>query len=244
MYLTTSLKKGVTMASERSSIWEASTFYSRAQTAQTLYQTKSGKPFLPSTAGKYESEFTLPLIESDLNVLPKDNLCILDSSDPDLDYKLTNAAVHGLAVLLKNSERYPFSKLVQILIERDFLYDVTTNKEYLKIEDAELIINPMFRIVLHVNSPMSFCSSSRRPHPNNHLFHRLTTRSNASHFVIDLTPSREFIANDLLTFIMEHEKYGYTSQISLADKILFDAEFNIFNRQVNYYNCLIHFFPV
>ena len=71
---------------------------------------------MPSTVGKYESEFSLPVIESDLNVLPKDNLCILDASDPDLDYKLANAAVHGLAVLLKNSERYALSKLVEILI--------------------------------------------------------------------------------------------------------------------------------
>lgn len=228
-----STKSGITQASERSSIWEASTFYSRAQTATTLYQTKSGKPFLPSTLKDYESnEMQMPVLETDLNVMPKDNLCILDSSDEELDYKLANAAYHGLAVLLKNAERFSsLPKLVDVLIERDFQYDAATNKEYVKFDDAELIINPTFRLILHVNAPLSFFSVQKTS-CNNNLFQRLTSRSNAAHFVMDWTPSRDFIANDLLASIMEYEKYGYGNQISLADKILFEAEFNILNRQV------------
>lgn len=172
------------------------------------------------------------MIESDLNVLPKDNLCILDASDPDLDYKLANAAVHGLAVLLKNSERYAPSKLVSIIIERDFLFDSVSGKEYIKFDEAELVVSPIFRLVLHANAPLCFFSvSSARAHPNNNLFGRLTTRSNAAHFVLDFAPSHHFVARDLLASIMEFEKYGYANQLSLADKILFEAEFNIFNRQ-------------
>lgn len=223
-------------SAERSSIWEASTFYSRAQTAATIYHTKSGKAFLPSSLHKdCESEMNVPMIESDLNVLPKDNLCVLDSSDPELEYKLANAAVHGLAVFLKNSERYEFkSKLVEILIERDFHYDVVNNKEFIKFDDSEILLNPSFKLILHVNAPLCSLSTGNK---NNRLFHRLTAQTNAAHFLVDFTPSSGFVANDFLATIMEFEKYGYGNQLNLADKILFDAEFNIFNRQV----CIVIF---
>ena len=78
-------RKSFTTQSERSSIWEASTFYSRTQTANTIYHSKSGRGFLPSLSTEFENELPIPLIETDLNILPKDNLCLLDASGPDLD---------------------------------------------------------------------------------------------------------------------------------------------------------------
>lgn len=213
----------------RSSIWEASTFYSRSQTTATLYQTKSGKPFLPSINKEFESPINVPMIESDLNVLPKDNLCVLDSSDPELDYKLINAAVHGVAVFLKNAERFAFdSRLVDILIERDFMYDAASAREYLKFDDVEFTINPAFKLILHTNTPACMKSAGR----NNHLFQRFIVPSSAAHFVVDFTPSSAFIANDFLFTVMEYEKYGFNNQLHLADKILFEAQYNIFARQV------------
>jgi hypothetical protein len=220
-----------------SSIWEASTFYSRAQTtATTLYHTRSGnKLFLKSLQVDNESVINLPIIETDLNIMPRHNLCVLDAGDSDLDYKLINAAVHGLAVVLKNSERYSHehNKLIEILLEKDFLVDVANNREFLRVGSEEVPIDPGFRLILHVNAPMS-CNYGKR---NNHLFGRLSTSLNAAHFVIDFAPSNTFIHNDCLLTIMEREKPGYRSQVVLADRIVTDAAFNIQNRQA--YLCFL-----
>lgn len=214
-----------------SSIWEASTFYSRAQTTATMvYHTRSGnKLFLKSLSVDNESEIHLPIIETDVNIMPKNNLCVLDSGDPELDYKLINAAVHGLAVLLTNSERFSQTKnkLVELLLERDFLVDVNQNKEYIKIGGEEIIIDPGFRLIMHVSTPIHLNHGTK----NNHLFNRLNTQLNAAHFVIDFGFSSEYIKRDCMTTIMEREKPGYRNQMHLADKISFDAEYNIINRQ-------------
>ncbi|CAF0731757.1 unnamed protein product, partial [Brachionus calyciflorus] len=222
-------RKSVTShMSERSSIWEASTFYSRSQTVQTVYHTKSGRPLLESLQASFEAEVNLPSIETDLNIMPKDNLCILDASDCDLEYKLLNAAVHGLAVFLKNSERYPLkSRIVEILLERDYFYNSNINKEYLKFGDEEIFISPGFKLILHVNTPMLAQTKSK----NNFLFHRMTSQLNAAHYCVDLTPSNNFISEDFLNTIMDMEKPGYINQMILADKIFFESEFNIVNRQ-------------
>lgn len=218
-----------TQTSERSSIWEASTFYSRSQTVATVYHTKSGRPFLPSLLSDCENELNLPQIETDLNVMPKDNLCVLDSGDPELDYKLVNAAVHGVAVFLRNSERYEFeNRLVEILIERDYYINSSSNKEFIKFGEEEIYVSPGFKLILHVSAPILMNSGER----NCNLFQRLTSQFNAAHFVLDLTPSSRYIANDFLGTIMDYEKPGYMNQINLADKILIESEFNVFNRQV------------
>lgn len=223
-------KKSSKISERSGSIWEASTFYSRAQTAATVYHTKSGKPFLPSLVADYENELSLPLIESDLNVPPKDNLCILDSSDTHLEYKLMNAAVHGVCVYLKNSQRYPFSsRLAEILIERDFLVDSSSNKEYLKFGEEEIIINPAFKLILQVSGPIGLNYGNK----NNFLFNRLTSQANPANFIVDFSFSKNYISKDMIKTIMDLEKPGYLNQTVLADKILFESEFNLFNRQVN-----------
>ena len=120
--------------SEHSSVWEASNFCSRAHSANTVYHPKSSKHFLPSLLADYEaSEMIIPAIEPDLINIPKSNLCLVDAIDPDLNFKLINAAVHGLTLFLKNSERCDeaTNRLVQVLFERDFLYDSNLNKEYI-----------------------------------------------------------------------------------------------------------------
>jgi hypothetical protein len=223
-------KKSSKISERSGSIWEASTFYSRAQTAATVYHTKSGKPFLPSLVADYENELSLPLIESDLNVPPKDNLCILDSSDTHLEYKLMNAAVHGVCVYLKNSQRYPFSsRLADIIIERDFLVDSSSNKEYLKFGEEEIIINPAFKLILQVSGPIGINYGNK----NNFLFNRLTSQANPANFIVDFSFSKNYISKDMIKTIMDFEKPGYLNQTVLADKILFESEFNLFNRQVN-----------
>ena len=218
-----------------SSVWEASTFYSRAQTTMTtVYHTRSGnKLFLKSLQLDNESQIHLPNIETDLNIMPKNNLCVLDSSDPELDYKLINAAVHGLAVVLKNSERYKHesNKLIEILLEKDFQADVAMNKEFIKIGDEEILIDPAFKIIMHVNTPMC-CNYGKK---NNHLFGRLNSQMNAAHFVIDFTLSSNYIKNDCLLTIMEKEKPGYRNQLLLSDKIAIETEFNLINRQVKFF---------
>lgn len=182
------------------------------------------------------AELVIPALEPDLNALPKHNLCIVDSTDPELDYKLANAAYHGLAVLLTYTERLPAStrRLVDILVERDFYFDAASGKECVRLgddgESSELVVSPLFRLILHVGLPMS--NTRLGPFNSNQIFRRMTLSSSASHFVVDFTPSEEFVANDLLASIMEIEKSGFANQINLADKILFEAEFNIFNRQV------------
>ena len=225
-------KKSSKISERSGSIWEASTFYSRAQTAATVYHTKSGKPFLPSLVVD-ENELSLPLIESDLNVPPKDNLCVLDADDPHLEYKLMNAAVHGVCVYLKNSQRYAFgSRLAEILVERDFLVDSSSNKEYLRFGEEEIVISPAFKLILQVSGPLSLNYGAK----NNHLFSRLTSQANPANFVVDFSFSKRYIAKDMLKTVMDFEKPGYLNQTVLADKILVESEFNLFNRQVKYYN--------
>jgi hypothetical protein len=213
-----------------SSIWEASTFYSRAQTTATsVYHTRSGnKTFLNID---FENEIRLPIIETDVNIMPKNNMCILDARDEDLDYKLINAAVHGLTVLVKNSERFTYqtNKLIDLILDRDFLVDSDDqNKEYLKIGDEKIQIDAGFRVIFHVSKPsiLSFMGK------NNQLFSRLVTPLNAAHFVLDFTPSMNYIQNDCLQTIMEREKPGYKNQLQLSLKISTEAEYNIQNRQV------------
>jgi len=220
--------QNMTRASTRSgSIWEASSFYSRSQTTATMYRSRSSKNIFNMV--EFETPINFPPIETDLNILPKDNLCILDSSDDELDYKLINAASHGLAVLLKNTERFAFqNRLVEVLVERDFSYDSNSNREFIQIAGDEITINPGFKLILQVNTPLSLNYGTK----NNHLFHRLVTQFNAAHFVIDFSPSFEYICTDLLITVMNYERPGYSSQIMLADKIIFEAEFNMFNRQV------------
>ena len=135
-----------TQTTEQSSLWEASTFYSRKRSVSNIYhQKKITNDLLPSLAAEIQTDLRLPQIETDLNIMPRDNFCILDASDPELNYKLINAAVHGLAVLLKNTERFtPHNRLVEILFERDFLYDKSTNKDYIKIDDRDIYIRYLY----------------------------------------------------------------------------------------------------
>ncbi len=227
----------ITRASTRSgSIWEASSFYSRSQTTATMYRSRSSKTIFNMV--EHETPINFPPIETDLNILPKDNLCILDSSDDELDYKLINAASHGLAVFLKNTERMPFqNRLVEILIERDFSYDSNSNREFIQISGDEITINPGFKLILQANTPLSLNYGQK----NNHLFQRLVSQFNAAHFVIDFSPSFEYICTDFLITVMNYERPGYSSQIMLADKIIFEAEFNMFNRQVRLLFYLLSF---
>ena len=223
-----SKKSAFTQISERSSIWEASTFYSRAQTAATVYHTKSGRPFLPSLVADYEKDLVLPVIETDLNIMPKDNLAVLDASDPNLEYKLINAAVHGVSVFLKNIQRYKLkSRLAEILIERDFLCDSNSNKEFLKFGDDEITISPSFKIILQASVPIGLNYGGK----NNNLVHRLTSQFSAANFVVDFSLSPNYVSTDFLKIIMDYEKPGYLNQTILADKIMIDSEFGIFNRQ-------------
>lgn len=224
--------------SERSSIWEASTFYSRSQTVATVYQTKSGRPLLDSLQASFELDVQIPPIETDLNIMPKDNMCILDASDTELEYKLVNAAVHGVAVFLKNSERYPLqSRIVEILLERDYFYNARLNKEFLKFGQEEIYISPSFKLILHVNTPIYANSDSS----NNFLFHRYTTQLNPAHYILNFEPSNKFVASDFLNIIMDMEKPGYTNQMLLADKIYFESEYHIQTRQVKFF-CILFIF--
>ena len=219
-----------TQMSEHSSIWEASNFCSRAHSANTVYHPKSGKNFLPSLLAEYETDLMIPLIEIDLTQIgPKHNLCLIDSSDTDIDYKLVNAAVHGLTVFLKNSERFEQpNRLIEVLFERDFLYDSNSNREYLKFGSQKIVISPKFKLILQVNTPIHFNHVSS----NNHMFHRLTTQLNASHACLNFSFSSNFISNDLLDSIMEMEKAGYANQKYLLEKIILDYDFNTHTRKV------------
>ncbi len=226
-------RKSLTQMSEHSSVWEASNFCSRAHSANTVYHPKSSKHFLPSLLADFEtSEMIIPAIEPDLINIPKSNLCLVDAIDPDLNFKLINAAVHGLTLFLKNSERCDeaTNRLVQVLFERDFLYDSNLNKEYIKFGTQRIVINPKFKIVFQVNSPLHL---SRRA-SNKHLFHRLTSQHNAAHSVVQFACSSNFVSTDLLNCVMELEKPGYSNQKYLLDKIVLDYEFNVFTRQVIY----------
>jgi len=220
-----------TQMSEHSSIWEASNFCSRAHSANTVYHPKSGKNFLPSLLAEYETNLMIPLIETDLTQIgPKHNMCLIDSSDTDIDYKLVNAAVHGLTVFLKNSERFEQpNRLIEVLFERDFLYDSNLNREYLKFGSQKIVISPKFKLILQINTPIHFNHVST----NNHMFHRLTTQLNASHACLNFSFSSNFISNDLLNSIMEMEKAGYANQKYLLDKIILDYDFNTYLRQVS-----------
>lgn len=131
-------------------------------------------------------------------------------------------------MLLKNSERFPQSnRLIEILYERDFLYDKSANRDFIKIDDRDIFISPLFRLILHVNTPISVSYQTK----SNHLFQRLNSPQSAAHACIDFALSREFIANELLAIVMEHEKPGYLNQMLLFDKIRLDSEASIFLRQ-------------
>ncbi len=222
------------MSGRASSIWETSTFYSHSgtQTVATFYQSKSGKNFLVSlnsSSDFNEADLKAPVIETDLNVLPKDNLCILDSKDTELDYKLINAAVHGVSVYLKNSERFQMTnRITEQILTHDFLIDSTNDKEYIKIGEEEIIINPSFKLILQVSTPIMLNYGGK----NNNLFDRLTKQANSSHFVIDFSLSNGFITNDILNCVLDYERPGYFNQILFADKILNEADKNLYNRQV------------
>ncbi len=223
------------MSGRASSIWETSTFYTQSgtQTVATFYQSKSGKNFLVSlnsSSDFNENDLKVPVIETDLNVLPKDNLCILDSKDPELDYKLINAAVHGVSVYLKNSERFQITnRITELIMTHDFLVDSATDKEYLKIGEEEIIISPSFKLILQVSTPITLNYGGK----NNNLFDRLTKQANSSHFVIDFSISNNFITNDILTCVLDYERPGYFNQLLFADKILHEADNNLYNRQVH-----------
>ena len=177
----------------------------------------------------------IPLIETDLTQIgPKHNLCLLDSNDTDIDYKLVNAAVHGLTVFLKNAERFEQpNRLIEVLFEREFMFDSNLNREYLKFGTQKIVINPKFKLILQINTPVHFNHVSS----NNHLFHRFTTQLNASHACLNFSFSSNFISNDFLNSIMEMEKSGYANQKYLLEKIILDYEFNTYLRQV-YINIL------
>ena len=68
---------------------------------------------------------------------------------------------------------------------------------------------------------------------NNFLFNRLTSQANPANFIVDFSFSKNFISKDMIKTIMDFEKPGYLNQTVLADKILFESEFNLFNRQVS-----------
>ena len=143
-----SRKSTNTQITEYSSLWEASTFYSRKHSVSNIYhQKKITQDLLPSLEADIQTDLPIPVIETDLNVMPRDNFCVLDASDENLNYKLINAAVHGLAVLLKNTERYPQSnRLVEILLERDFLYDKAMNRDFIKVSEEDIYIRYIFYI--------------------------------------------------------------------------------------------------
>ena len=68
---------------------------------------------------------------------------------------------------------------------------------------------------------------------NNNLFDRLAKQPNSAHFVLDFSMSAQFIANDILKYVLESERPGFVNQILFADKILAEADNNLYNRQVS-----------
>lgn len=220
----TSRKSYATQMSERSSIWETSTFLSRAFTNASVYYTKSGKTFL----AKYEDDIepAAPMIEADITSFPKDNLMIIEANDLDLDYKLVNAAVHGVAVYLRNAETRQYSRLIEKFINHDFTIDAI-GRETIKIGDDDIKIHPAFKLILHVSTPMHAFNSKY-----NYLAQRLINHSNSAVSVIDFTPSFNYIASDLLNTILDFEKSGYMNQCLLAEKMLSEAQYNVYNREV------------
>ena len=229
-YTNVSRKSITTDISEHSSVWEASTFYSRKHSSTLVYQKKAASALLePSLAAHIQTNLVMPVIESDLNVLPKDNLCVLDAADEELNYKLINAAVHGLCVLLRNAERFAApNRLVEILYERDFLYEKATNRDFIKVSEEEIYISPLFKLVLHVNTPISLNFKNKA----NSLFQRFNSQANAAHACVDFALSSALVRNELLNVFMEYEKPGYTNQQLLFDRILLQSEASIFYRQV------------
>ena len=220
----TSRKSNVTRTSERSSIWETSTFLSRAFTNTSNYFTRSGKVFLP----KYEEDIEPPFphIENELREMPKDNLWIVDALDSNLDYKIINALVHGITVYLRNSERRQYSRIVEKIINRDFMVD-SYGHESIKVGEEQVKVHPGFKLLLHVNTP---------PHvqtpKNNYLYQRLFHHNTSSSNSIDFTPSFNFITTDFLNTILDFEKPGYLNQCFLAEKMYNESQNDIKNREV------------
>lgn len=89
------------------------------------------------------------------------------------------------------------------------------------------ISSPLFRLILHVNTPITLTYKSK----NNHLFHRLTSQTNAAHACIDFSLSDQYMTNELMSLVMDHEKPGFVNQQLLFDRILLESQSNIFLRQ-------------
>ena len=218
-------------------ICKTSSSYSEAREFAMKYL-NSTRPQMQQTilAAFDEIESKLPDIETELTNLPKDNLFIIDSTDKNLDYILLNGAIHGLAVLLLNTERLSsikLNKITQILIEHDFQVDLSTNREFIRYKNDEYIINPKFKLILQVSLPIQLNS-------NKCLFSRLVgyqqyTQSHInspSNFIIDFSSSLTYISNDFLNTLLDYERPGYKNQVLLSEKLNFEANTNILNRQV------------
>ena len=161
----------------------------------------------------------------------KHNLCVLDWSDEHLDARLLAAATNGYTVLILNCERCTrVSRLVEVLVERDFLVDLNTNKEFIRVHEAdEIVIHPRFKCILHVAAPSgTLVSGGAAPAL---LFKRLRNQANAAHFVVDLAPSGAYMTSDALAGIMEHERPGYGTQKTLAERLMLDAKASLRERQ-------------
>jgi dynein heavy chain len=221
----TSRKSIVTRTSERSSMWETSTFLSRALTNTSNYFTRSGKVFLP----KYEEDIEPPYphIETELQSMPKDNLWIVDSLDESLDYKIVNGLAHGITIYLRNSEQRQYSRIVEKVINRDFIVDALGH-ESIKIADEQVRIHPGFKLILHVNTPPHVQTAK-----NNYLYQRLFHHNSSSSSSIDFTPSFNFITTDLLNTILDFEKPGYLNQCFLAEKMYNESQNDIKNREAS-----------
>ena len=221
-----SRKSLATRTSDRSSsIWETSTFLSRAYTNASVYYTKSGKAFLP----KYEEDIEpIPHIETDLRIRPKDNLWIVDSLDTELDYKIANAAVHGIAIYLRNSERRLYTRLTEKIINQDFIMD-SLGRDTIKIGEEQLKIHPAFKLILHVNTPNHVQNFN-----NNYLYQRLFNHNLSSSNTINFLPSYNFMTTDLLNTILDFEKPGYLNQCRIAEKMYNESEQDIINREVSH----------
>jgi hypothetical protein len=219
----------------RSSIWETSTFYSRAQTGTSGFARSKGSFFAHYANKNLVDEqiempnFILGLIESELTSFPKDYLLILDSLDTNLEYKIANALSHGIIVYLRNAEQIQHTKFIEKIINFEFQED-SFGRRIIKDGESEIRVHPGFKLILHIGIPI--CSFNGKSHYN-FLCNRLTYQSNSSSCIIDFSPSYDFISSDLLNLIMDYEKIGYSNQLLIATKMLSEAKFNISNRHVS-----------
>ncbi|RNA02833.1 hypothetical protein BpHYR1_042714 [Brachionus plicatilis] len=75
----------------------------------------------------------------------------------------------------RNSERYRLHRrIVEIIVERDYFYNTSLNKEFLKFAEEEIYISPNFMLILQVNAPILSNSDS----VNKFLCHRYTNQLN------------------------------------------------------------------